>query len=590
MVRRKVLIGLLCVSILLTFGFGQCYEKERIIPSVKVEKDSVIISFTTYYPSTDARLFVTYEDEVEQGMKAFPEYRYTVLDKKEFTNTHQFEIPIAPKKSSRFLRALPVGVTTHFRLSCIMLIDKKARYVRSKDYTFRIIKTKSGEYKPGVCFTRPPVVANVFDKKATIWWETNIPAQTRFYYWREGQKMPSIIEGKDPMRKVEIEIEGLKPETKYYFQVECISPELNDTLISQVKTFYSATQSPHFAFAVMGDSRANPYSSDPDANINGVNVTELNRLCQLAKVSGVRFILFPGDLISGYTEDVSESHLQYATWMDAVAPIASSIPFYPAIGNHDASAPWLTFEGEKGKEEKEEKEKLPFAETLWADVFVLPENGPVAPTSRPPYIENVYSFNYGDCHFVCLNSNYNYIKGAPSDSPEYNNIDEIQREWLKTDLQANLDKKYIFVYFHEPAYPTSVHQKKSLDRLPAERDALWEILDTYNVDVVFCGHEHIYTRLLVDKSVDQRWKNSIWQITCGRAGAPWYPVNKTVPWSDNIKSYNYAPHFTRVEVDGNNVYFKTYDIDGNVVDEFVHKRKKRSSKLLEKKIQEAVSQ
>jgi len=283
------------------------------------------------------------------------------------------------------------------------------------------------------------------------------------------------------------------------------SPELNDTLVFPVKSFYSATQHPHFAFAVMGDSRANAYSSEPDANVNGVNVVELNKLCQLAKVSGARFILFSGDLISGYTDDVSDVHLQYATWTDAVAPIASSIPIYPAIGNHDASAPWRSLTP------AEKKKKLPFAETLWADVFVLPENGPVARSSLPPYIENVYSFNYGDCHFVCLNSNYNYVKGAPKDSPQYHTITETQRQWLKMDLQANLDRKYIFVFFHEPAYPTSVHQKKSLDRLPEERDALWQILDTYNVDAVFCGHEHLYTRLLVDKSVDQRWTNPIWQ-------------------------------------------------------------------------------
>ncbi len=550
------------------------YHKDRVVPVVNIEDDEVIIKITTHYPSADMKLYLSYEDEVKQVLNAFPDYRYTLADKKEFTNHHEFRIPIAPKSSESRVRSVPTGVVTHFRVSCIMYIDKKARYIRSKDYTFRVISLPDGTMQPGLCFTRTPVVANVFGDKATISWETNYPSQTRFIYYREGQEIPTVIEDKTLHRRVEIMLEGLREDSVYYYQIECLVPEKNDKFMSPKLKFRSAEDSADFTFAVMGDSRAYGDSIYPDAALNGVNVHDLSELSRLAYVSGARFILFSGDLISGYTDDVRDVHLQYETWCDAVAPVNAYIPFYSAMGNHDTSAPWRTMQS--ANEGEDEEKSVPYPETIWADFFVLPKNAPGARKNMPPYTENVYSFDYGNCHFVCLNSDYNYVKDAPGDSELVRNIDKVQRDWLEVDLQKSLDSRYIFVLFHQPAYPTDGHYKSSLDRLPTERDAVWDILDKYKVDAVFVGHEHIYTRLLVDKSINSEWDSSIWQITSGRAGAPWYRLNRKVPWINNVKSHSYAPGFVRLEVNGGKVLCKAYDIHGNVVDEFVMKDKKRS--------------
>ena len=569
--RFQVLIVLFLVFAARIFA----YEKTRLIPGVTVEGQEVKITVTTFYPSSDMRLYLNFEDEARRDYHPFPPYMYTLTDKKEFMNNHEFVVPIAPQ-TPRYVRSIPPGVVVHFRLSCVMYVDKKAVPVRSKDYSFRIIKDKNNAFKAGLCFTRTPVVANVYDDKATITWESNYPSQTRFIYYHKRQNMPAVIETKESHRRVEIALEGLRPETKYDYQIEVFSTETNDSYLSPVMNFWSAPKGNNFAFAVMGDSRANSMSIEPDANINGVNVHELNALSYLAYLSGARFILFPGDLINGYTEDVNDVHLQYDTWCDAIAPIRSRIPYYAGMGNHDTSAPWRSFTP------TEDNKDLPYPETIWADVFVLPENGPGACKDMPPYTENVYSFNYGNCHFVMLNSDYNFLKDAPRDAIYVRYLDEMQRQWLEIDLKSNLDKDFLFVAFHQPAYPTSAHYGKSLDRFPAERDALWTILDKYNVDAVFVGHEHIYTRLLVDSAINPAWNNEVWQITTGRAGAPWYPINKEAPWIQNVKRYNYNPHFVRIEVKGSKIGCKVYDIDGAVIDEFVlHKKKRPRKQLLE---------
>jgi 3',5'-cyclic AMP phosphodiesterase CpdA len=84
-----------------------------------------------------------------------------------------------------------------------------------------------------------------------------------------------------------------------------------------------------------------------------------------------------------------------------------------------------------------------------------------------------------------------------SDKPKEFLINDIQRTWLDADLARNKNKN-IFVFFHEPAYPTNSKIGESLDTNPADRNALWAILKKYKVTAVFSGHEHINSRRKVD--------------------------------------------------------------------------------------------
>ena len=84
----------------------------------------------------------------------------------------------------------------------------------------------------------------------------------------------------------------------------------------------------------------------------------------------------------------------------------------------------------------------------------------------PPYTENVYSFDYGNCHFVCLNSDYAYFKDLKEEEKFGRTIDELQLEWLEMDLKEHRKQDFIFVYFHEPPYPCGGHVGSSLDRKP----------------------------------------------------------------------------------------------------------------------------
>jgi 3',5'-cyclic AMP phosphodiesterase CpdA len=69
-----------------------------------------------------------------------------------------------------------------------------------------------------------------------------------------------------------------------------------------------------------------------------------------------------------------------------------------------------------------------------------------------------------------------------------------QLQWLRRDLAAAANAACIFVALHRPLYPVGSHKGDSLDKYPAERDALHQLFAQHRVTCVFGGHEHLYNR------------------------------------------------------------------------------------------------
>ena len=151
--------------------------------------------------------------------------------------------------------------------------------------------------------------------------------------------------------------------------------------------------------------------------------------------------------------------LKFANWKKIMLPLLAKT--YAAMGNHDN----IDQKGEKA----------------WQGAFNFPANGPEG------YVETVYSFDFNNSHFVFLNS----------DHEKEHLVNGDQRAWLEQNLAANR-KENIFVIFHEPAYPVSDKAGEGLDADPAERNALWDILNKHKVTAVFNGHEHIVSRRKID--------------------------------------------------------------------------------------------
>ncbi len=245
------------------------------------------------------------------------------------------------------------------------------------------------------------------------------------------------------------------------------------------------------------------------------------------KVSAV-FVM--GDLINDCTDDATCQNY-WNSWKSAATPIIKKS--YPVMGNHDRVSP--------------------NADADWQNNFNLPSNGPA------DFRETAYSVNKGDSHFVVLNSS----------KPQYNLINSAQRDWLEQDLTLNRKKKYKFVFFHSPAYPASLHIGSSLDAYPAERDALWEILDRHKVTAVFVGHEHFFSRRKIDSSIFPSAQNSIYQFTVGKTDvAETYPV----PQTGMSEYYNLENHFAIVKTAKKKISILLYSTNGNLLNSLTFKK------------------
>ncbi len=218
-----------------------------------------------------------------------------------------------------------------------------------------------------------------------------------------------------------------------------------------------------FRFAVIGDTR--DYSGD------GINVKTMKSILEKIKQEKVDFIIVTGDMITGSAKSSIHGY-RLKKWRGIIERYG--IPFYIGVGNHEIESE--------------------MSENIVRSIFEMPENGPSG------FKELIYSFDYKNAHFVML------------DTEAFNNfhaIGETQLKWLKEDVEKN-QKKTIFIFGHDPAYPVYNHIGSSLDKYAVERDKLWGIFKKYKVSVYICGHEHLYNKAIHD---------GVYQIISGGGGA-----------------------------------------------------------------------
>jgi len=95
-------------------------------------------------------------------------------------------------------------------------------------------------------------------------------------------------------------------------------------------------------------------------------------------------------------------------------------------------------------------------------------------------------------------------------------IMENQMRWIEEDLKSARKRgiKNIFVFGHHPIFPISKRPEyvsENIKDMMKRRKRLWSLFKKYRVKACFFGHEHNYSRTLID---------GIWQIITGGAGAP----------------------------------------------------------------------
>lgn len=415
---------------------------------------------------------------------------------------------------------------------------------------------------------RGPRIAFQNKKAIALDVESSIAADISIALYSEGNEIEVI--NTENTQRASIRFNHLMEDSVYNYQVTMTSlldPAIKyETGMIPVST-PSSKKTNEFTFSFMSDGRAADDISDLQAN-NGVAYQSIQQLAINAYQQGSDFMIFGGDLINGYTSDYENAKIQYQTWMESVSPVWKYMPIYPSVGNHDATGPKSAKNAEKSME------------ALWRDLFVLPLNGPLTKRGVPDYLENTYAFSYGNARFIMLNPYHNASKiGGKS---HYNQIDDTQLNWLKSELNTAVeeDYQYIFAIIHTPVFPVGPHYKRCLDKYPEKRDALWAVLDSYNIDMVLCGHEHFYTRMNIDSRIYPDAENSIPQITSGRTGAPYYQLNDKVPYGQYVEKYSPRLNYAKITVSDKGIQLNILDQYNQEIDSAQYAPKKRDPEKL----------
>lgn len=283
-------------------------------------------------------------------------------------------------------------------------------------------------------------------------------------------------------------------------------------------------------FVVMADCRG----SD-----GGINKQSIEKTLEDIKNISPQpsFAVLPGDLVGG-TANYTDEKTQLLNFKDTITKYYPISFFYPGFGNHEATA------GEQGV--------LAFSEVF----------SEFKANFLKGFKNTVYYFDNNDARFYMLNTNY------PGEEHQVSNA---QINWIKDNADSN--KKYNLYFFHEPAFPTGAHIGSSLDTNKLQRDKLWETIDQSENPIVFCGHEHNYTRRHINSDFNEsvgglnfKFTKSVYQVTVGTFGAPIYTSYRDKKDIDVPPVYEY--HFAIVDLYNRKIQIKVYDLEGKIIDSF----------------------
>lgn len=359
---------------------------------------------------------------------------------------------------------------------------------------------------------------------SVIWWD-GPEAESGWVRW--GQS--SDLSGEEPVQgsltKTDnvnytawtAEMTGLQPGMTYYYQVGN-----GDTWTESCSFTAGSGSETDFDFLYFGDAQYNEYTTaDDDYAAWGQLVRDAITVCPQAELA-----VLGGDMVQQGQQAVSWQYFL------ANAGGFSGLPVLTVPGNHESNAV-------NGKP------------ALYLDLLTLPHNGPQG------FEEEFYSVDRGDCHLVFLSSNIlsneQLLKGGMTASDF-----DLIKNWIAADLAAST-ATWKIVVMHHPAY--AVVSDSVADAVQAQWMPLFE---EAQVDLVLCGHQHVYMRSKCLHGVT---------YVMGVSGAKHYAPAEV---SFDVVQIGGVSNYQLIETDSDSLTLTCYDPEGLELDSFTLEPKDRS--------------
>jgi calcineurin-like phosphoesterase family protein/purple acid phosphatase-like protein/fibronectin type III domain protein len=300
--------------------------------------------------------------------------------------------------------------------------------------------------------TRGPYLQLGTPTSIHVRWRTDVALDSRVRYGTDPANLNLVADDALAVTEHEVTVSGLAASTTYYYSVGTLTATLASGPDQRFTT--SPVAGKPTRVWVIGDAGTGTASQtqvrDSFLAYTGSRVPDL--------------WLMLGD--NAYQSGTDAEY--QANVFNVYAKTLEQSVVWPAVGNHDTA------------------QSTSFDPTIpYYQAFTLPANaqagGVVSGT------EAYYSFDYGNIHFVCLDS-------MTSDRSPTGPM----ATWLKSDL-SQTTKEWVIAYWHHPPYSKGSHDSDTDLQMSQMRQNIVPILESYGVDLVLTGHSHSYERsFLID--------------------------------------------------------------------------------------------
>jgi len=306
------------------------------------------------------------------------------------------------------------------------------------------------EEPPFANIVRGPYLQNLTSSNIVVRWRTDMPVASGVRFMARPHTEIWAVTDSTPKTEHSITLTNLAPDTGYQYQVESETDVLSEG-------------ADHFLFtgpAVQRPTRIWVIGDSGTASVAAKAVYDRYR-----EFTGQRytdFWLMLGD--NAYYEGTDQEY-QRAVF-DMYPELLRQTPLWSTMGNHET----YSYE-ETGRH-------------AYFDNFTFPTAGEAG--GEPSGTEHYYSFDYGNIHVVCLDS-----------EESLRNPGDPMLVWLEEDLAAN-SKDWTIAIWHSPPYTKGSHDSDNLfdngGNMTKMRQNIVPILENYGVDLVLGGHSHNYER------------------------------------------------------------------------------------------------
>ena len=345
-----------------------------------------------------------------------------------------------------------------FTLSLLLVLSEAAG--QSNDSL--TIREKNGN-RATIALLRGPYLQVATSSSIIIRWRTNVATRSRVRYGRDAGKLDKATDDNALVTEHEIRLQQLQPETRYFYSIGTLKDTLQGDNENYFMTLPVTGSKGFYRIGVFGDPGLN--------SINQYNVRDA-----FVKTLGNNYLNAWIVLGDNAYNDGTDAEYQAKFFNVYKDKLLKKYPLYPAPGNHDYHD--IDFKAEYAQMNHT---------TAYYQNFTIPANGEAG--GIPSGTESFYSFDLGNIHFLSLDS-------YGMEEKKYMIYDTAgpQVQWIKKDLAMNKNKEWVIAYWHHPPYTMGSHNSDEESELREIREKLLPVLERFGVDLVLCGHSHVYER------------------------------------------------------------------------------------------------